>query len=269
MPRAEATALLHALRTTSGNAAFVCDNLGVVRRFKYCSSRKQHLSDNGLLWNLIVKANRERISSGRGCLEIVWIPSHTTFEAASNRGYSSSHWLANQLADKLAGGAAERHQLSDLTCKTLAESTSLACAVLHRLVDVLTHLADKAKLKDLKALSFKEAVKSKETLVSELAKEAGHALNSSFKCVKCDLQLNMSRSIAFHKTTLHMKCLGGKTLPNRTLHNRAGTDNAEDFQHYLFHKLAVHKSHAMATHGPLQLRFCTYCGAYGRHKSCH
>jgi len=25
----------------------------------------------------------------------------------------------------------------------------------------------------------------------------------------------------------------------------------------------------MATHGPLQLRFCTYCGAYGRHKACH
>ena len=33
-PRAEAVALLHALRTTAGNAVFVCDNLGVVKRYK-------------------------------------------------------------------------------------------------------------------------------------------------------------------------------------------------------------------------------------------
>jgi hypothetical protein len=42
-----------------------------------------------------------------------------------------------------------------------------------------------------------------------------------------------------------------------------------EFQHYVYSTLSVHKSHCMATHGPLQLRFCTYCGAYGRHKSCH
>jgi ribonuclease HI len=274
VPRAEATALLHALQTTSGNAVFVCDNLGVVRRYKHYQSKKQHQSkkqpaENGQLWNQIAKASKERSSSGRGVLEVVWVPSHLTFEAATNRGYSPLFWLVNQLADKLAGGAAERHQISGLACKTLEESMSLACMVLRRLVDVLTHLADTINLKDARALSVKEATVSKEELISGLAKQSGHALDSKFKCVKCQLQLNMSRSIAFHESTLHMKCLGGKVLPNTILHSKSGKDHAEDFQHYLFHKLAVHKTHTMATHGPLQLRYCTYCGAYGRHKSCH
>ena len=43
VPRAEATALLHALRTTSGNAVFICDNLGVVRRFTYCNTKSGQL----------------------------------------------------------------------------------------------------------------------------------------------------------------------------------------------------------------------------------
>ena len=100
MPRAEAVALLQALRTTSGNATFVCDNLGVVRRYKYCT--KKQAGNNGLLWNLIVKAREKRHSAGQGILEVVWIPSHTTFENALNKSYAPSFWIANQLADKLA-----------------------------------------------------------------------------------------------------------------------------------------------------------------------
>ena len=80
----------------------------------------------------------------------------------------------------------------------------------------------------------------------------------------------MSRSIAYHEATLHMKCIGVKaTIPKVCLHTKPEHDNTDkEFQHYLFHTLSVHTSHCMATHWLLQLRFCTYCGAYGRHKSC-
>jgi len=144
VPRAEAVALLQALRTTSGNATFVCDNWGVVRRYKYCT--KKQAGNNGLLWNLIVKAREKRHSAGQGILEVVWIPSHTTFENALNKSYAPSFWIANQLADKLAGAAAERHQIDGLQCRSLADSTQLAYTVLCRLVGVMSHLADKAKL---------------------------------------------------------------------------------------------------------------------------
>ena len=120
------------------------------------------------------------------------------------------------------------------------------------------------------SLSQAEPRIPKQDVVAKLAKEAGHALDAQCRCAKCRLQLNMSRSLAFHQATLHTKCLGGSSIrANLVLHTKPKEDDAEEFQHYLFHKLAIHKSHCMATHGLLQLRFCTYCGAYGRDKACH
>jgi hypothetical protein len=46
-------------------------------------------------------------------------------------------------------------------------------------------------------------------------------------------------------------------------------DAAEDFQHYVFHGLSVHKTHTMATQGILQLHFCSYCGASGKARAYH
>ena len=125
VPRAEATALLQALRTTSGDAIFICDNLGVVRRYKQIFQNRR-ITSNGLLWNLIVKAKEQRDTTGRGRLEIAWPPSHTTFEASLNGGYTPVYWFCNQLADNLAGKAACRHQLPADDITDLAESTSLA-----------------------------------------------------------------------------------------------------------------------------------------------
>ena len=89
------------------------------------------------------------------------------------------------------------------------------------MVDVLLHLANEHKLLDVGAIVAKEPNIPKVDVVSKLAREAGHSLNSHFKCVKCDLQLNMSRSIAYHESTLHMKCLGGKAIvPKVSLHTK-------------------------------------------------
>ena len=180
VPRAEATALLQALRTTSGDAIFVCDNLGVVRRYRQIF-RNRRITSNGLLWNLIVKAKQQRETTGRGRLEVVWLPSHTTFESSLNGGYPPVYWFCNQLADNLAGKAASRHQLPADDLTELAESTSLASSILSRLVDVLILLADDFKLKDVGAIAAKEPRVPKVEIVAKLAKEAGHSLASNFK----------------------------------------------------------------------------------------
>ena len=264
-PRAEASALLHALLTTTGDAQFVCDNLGVVRRFKHLATNIS--KSNGLLWSQIERAVRARKDGGHGNLEIIWIPSHITFKAAIARGYPAHHWLANQLADKLAGKAASECQISGMNFRMLADSTDLACSILQRLVDVCSHLAPKA-CRNLATATHSEPRIPKATLVEKWAKEAKHALDSNNRCVKCSLQIIMNRSQAYLEAVLHMNCLGSmKSLPCVSLHTRGQQDLAEDFSHYFFHGLRVHKTHTMATHGVLMLHFCSYCGAYGKSRS--
>ena len=127
----------------------------------------------------------------------MWIPSHTTFETALNKSYAPSFWIANQLADKLAGAAANRHQIGGLQYRSLADSTQLAHTVLCRLVRVLSHLADRANYATVGDLAQVEPKIPRQQLISNIPKEAGHALDAHFKCVKCQLQLNMSRSLNY------------------------------------------------------------------------
>ena len=157
-----------------------------------------------MLWNAITKASNKRSASGNGYLEIVWIPSHTSFETAVNKGYSPSLWLSNQLAGKLAADAASRHQLDGSTCQNLADSTHLSHCIMWRLVGVMSHLANSATYSNLGSLAFMEPKVPKYQQVSEWAKQAGHALDTNFKCVRCQLQLNMSRSLAFLDLVLNM-----------------------------------------------------------------
>ena len=69
------------------------------------------------------------------------MPSHTTYEAAINRGYSSAHWVANQCAEKLAGHAAKEVALSGFDLENIKDGDQLSFLILNRLVDVVSHAA--------------------------------------------------------------------------------------------------------------------------------
>ena len=115
-PRAEAVALLFALIFTIGTATYVCDNLGVVQRYKNLGSRT--IKGNGLLWSMIAKASMRNSSAGNGYLDVVWLPSHLTLETAMNRSYSPSNWvakLARQLLDISWNRFTSRNLLTPLT----------------------------------------------------------------------------------------------------------------------------------------------------------
>ena len=215
-PRAEAMALLFAFLTTVGSAIYVCDNLGVVQRFR--NIRSNNIKGNGLLWSRIGKACKSRSDSGNGFLEVVWLPSHITFETAVNRGYSSSYWIANQLADKLAGNAASRYQMEGHQLRDLADSTHLAHSILWRLVGVMSHLATSTTSStSLGSLVLMEPRVPKSKQVEEWARQAGHSMDSHQQCVKCHLKLNTSRNLAFLKQVLTLKCLGGKDSPPKVI----------------------------------------------------
>ena len=152
----------------------------------------------------------------------------------------------------------------------LADSSDLACCIMQRLVSVMSHLATISSATSLGSLVLMEPKVPKYNKVQEWARQAGHSLNAHKKCVKCHLQLNMSRNLAFLKQILTLKCLGGPdSLPQVILHTKPMEDGADSFQHYVYHGLSVQKSHTMATSGMLKLHFCSYCGAYGRARAYH
>ena len=64
VPGAEATAILHTLRTTTGNALFVCDNWGVVAAFNKGDNYTP--DSNGLLWQAIKTSRGEKLARGVG-----------------------------------------------------------------------------------------------------------------------------------------------------------------------------------------------------------
>ena len=103
-----------------------------------------------------------------------------------------------------------------------------------------------------------------------MAKKAGHCLSGTNKCTLCGLRVNFDKNLAYLECILNMKCFGRLGNNSFTLHslpNSGPSIEAGDTEHYIFHGVRVHQSHAMATHWDLELHFCTFCGAYSQHRS--
>jgi len=209
VPRAEATAILHALIYTKGNALYVCDNLGVAKSY-WKGSRFQPAS-NGLLWRAINTARQQRLELGLGFLEVIWMPSHTSFESAINQGYSAEQWIANRFADKLATDAAKAAQVPDDFVQTIRDSTTSNISLLRYLVEVAVGLAPKG-CKALHAVKSQTPTLPKEERVRQLAIASGHKLDMDDVCVLCNLRLPLHKSFGLCEVILNMKCVGAVSL---------------------------------------------------------
>ena len=133
---------MHMINYTSGNCAYVADNLRVTQQ--YNKGFNFSLVANGLLWHAVNQARKERIANGQGVFEIVWMPSHRTFEYCSNLNYPPIYWYANQLADKLASQAAVRYAISSGEYHDIIKQASLCNDILRRLVGIAVAIAPQA-----------------------------------------------------------------------------------------------------------------------------
>ena len=91
------TGLLHALLHTKGDAIFQCDNRGV-----WCTVPKGPRAQprhNGILWNLIFRAAKNRHDLGHGSIQIEWIKGHLKADVAVVQGLCHGKWLANAISD--------------------------------------------------------------------------------------------------------------------------------------------------------------------------
>ena len=101
---------------------------------------------------------------------------------------------------------------------------------------------------------------NKVKLASQWAREAGHILNASGRCVSCGLLcVGSTKSIAYLEACLHLPCLGSTNSGDLKLHQCAKIGS--DWR--LCHGLKVHSSHTIASHFGLKVHFCTRCGHFG------
>jgi hypothetical protein len=175
VPRSEATSILHALRTTKGNATFVCDNWSVVAAWhkgdSYCPQ------SNGLLWQAIGTSRKERLAKGYGFLEVVWIKSHLSYEQAINRGYDHFWWIANSFAGRLAEQAAKECQPDHATVYNLRDRLT---KVLKHHVEIAVFLAPIGG-RTPQSCQVAQPKVSKSDRVRQLAREACHRCRLAFK----------------------------------------------------------------------------------------
>ena len=139
VPRSEATALFHALATTRGNAVFVVDNYNVFSNYR--KGPEYSPLANGLLWQALNKARKQRLEGGFGFPEVVWLKAHLSLEAAVNQGFPWQWWAVNWYADQLAKEAAQRHAVDSLLLEQLRIEDSIAQRILERNVSIAIALA--------------------------------------------------------------------------------------------------------------------------------
>ena len=255
VPRSEMAAILHTLRTTSGNAVYVCDNQKVASCYNKGTSYEPRA--NGLFWHATKKANLDRISSGRGSLEVIWIKAHKTIEHAISNKTDILHFVSNHLADIAAKRAANQCQLPGEVLDGIRQQDARVEAILER----LTHIAISLVPHDPKrSAASSAAMPTKHQIVMQLARMAGHRLNTSDCCISCGIFVDMRKSLANLETILHMKCMGRSKCSDVSLVSLPKSDELEGV--YMLHSVPVQSSHAAATHAGLKLHFCTYCGAF-------
>ena len=255
--RAEATALLHALIYTNGNCVMIMDCKAVIRQYQ--KGPRANLKHDGLLWQAIFIAYRNRKARGGGSIKVVWTSSHKKAEYAAKREVPMQYWFANQVAYALAGRAAGEASLPQHSIDLTLAQERWAHAILRRLVCIAKYIAPHASTHKRNMATGRGSGKLE--CLESLAKASGHSLTPLFKCTKCFIQLDLSLNRTYLESILEMPCVGSLVDPI-VRHSRV-----EDDAILVLNRTEAHSSYALATSPALQLHFCAACGCYSAERS--
>ena len=103
-------------------------------------------------------------------------------EKASNVGFNNFWWVVNSYADKLADQGAAANQLGALDIDKINSNHKDVITILRHHVDVAVHLAPDGARPSLVG-QVGQPTLSKCDRVGQLAREAGHQLDSHGHCV--------------------------------------------------------------------------------------
>jgi len=141
--RAELVAVLVAHLRTSGSATVVVDSSYVQQPFAKDTDGGLCQATHLDLWAEV----RQRRQQRQGELTLFKIRSHLGLAQALAEGFSPRAWLANHLADAVAGYVAEEAQPQPAACSEVAAIDGKARAILRRLVAVIRQLPEKPRLR--------------------------------------------------------------------------------------------------------------------------
>ena len=93
-------------------------------------------SFNGILWNLISRAAKNRYDLGHGNIQVEWIKGHLKADVAVAQGLCHGKWLANAISDIYADTAAGHFQMSEQQWQKLIMHSEQSVRILTRLVAI-------------------------------------------------------------------------------------------------------------------------------------
>ena len=149
-----------------------------------------------MLWHCIFRARQHRISLGYGQLRTQWINAHIAADVAVSQGVCPAKWLANAIADTMAGRAAELVQLTAADHSKIRENSALSNLVLRRLVAVAIQVAP-PRVSTTRVIKVAGRGEDQSPLIDFWAKKSGHSLDKHYECVKCKLKIDVSRNLAY------------------------------------------------------------------------
>ena len=166
----------------NGNACLVLDCKGVIRQHN--KGPRANLKHDGLLWAAIFRARQARLARGGGVITLIWTPSHKTHQESLNRGIPLEHWVANTIADTLAGKGAEESAREQEQIDLILGNEKRAHSILRRLVFIAVSIVPTSKHTACSTNKGPCRGSGKLGGLEKLARASGHSLTSLFKCVK-------------------------------------------------------------------------------------
>ena len=137
-------------------------------------------------------------------ITLIWTPSHKTHQESLKRGIPLEHWVANTIADSLAGKGAEESALEQEQIDLILGNEKKVHNILRRLVSIAVAIVPVGKHTACSANKGPCRGSGKLEGLERLARASGHSLTSLFKCVKCSLQLDLSLNRAYLENILTM-----------------------------------------------------------------
>ena len=195
-------------------------------------------------------------------ITLIWTPSHKTHQESLKRHIPLEHWVANTIADSLAGKGAEESALEQEQIDLILGNEKKVHNILRRLVSIAVAIVPVGKHTACSANKGPCRGSGKLEGLERLARASGHSLTSLFKCVKCSLQLDLSLHRAYLDNILTMPCLGN-IKESVVKHAR----NADPDAILVFNRTEAHSSHTMASAPALRIHFCVACGCYAGTRS--
>jgi hypothetical protein len=274
VPASEVFGFCQALKLTTGASKCVIDA-------KYLTTGLKKGINHPHLTNTRHWANLWQLSTSRKeSLEPLWLSSHQGAEEYIGGTCTPQQYLANDLADQVATHMQAKAQCTEAIVSTVRYHTSRSMIICKRLTAIALFVNNN-RVGEEEPKVKPPPPPAKEEIVQNLVAISNHPflkVANGRCCTRCQMFLPKAATILQVQDILAIGCVAKPHRPDVQLYAPDPAVNAQDQQDtdgdgavddnlLVFGRVLVHRTHKMASQGPLKIYFCTSCGAWGQHRS--